>query len=265
MDRKLNIALVFGLSLLSSACASKFYVPGNRFLSPESGGKFMRGDIKTGGVGVTSVQVADDITLQNPDTAPKLEKNSAGLIGTQLGIVNRLDLYATMPLGGPLFAGAKVQLLGDSFQDAKKGNFSLSLAGGVATGTQTQTVGVSAGANNSTSYESKTKFSGYEALLIAGYRVSDWTLFYLSPFYTHIDAKVTLQQTSGTGVTTVNATPQGAGDMKGATLGLRLGKHFFVNGEVSLTETTWEQKEPVEVKADKFSNVAVGFALGGAW
>jgi hypothetical protein len=255
--------LLTSLFLSLCSCASKFFVPGNRFLSSESSGKFLHGDVKSGGIGVTSVQMADDITLASPDLTPKLEKNSAGLFALQLGLFSGLDIYANMPFGGPLFTGGKIQLTGDTFREAKAGNFSLSIAGGAATGTLSQ----SAEADDIKS-ESKIKFQGYEAMVIAGLRVTDWTLFYVSPFYTHVSAKAKLQQTDTTNpaaTPTVTAEPDGEGDMRGATVGLRFGKYFFVSGEASFTEMTWKRKNPTPLEADKFKNVAIGAALGGAW
>ncbi len=211
---------------------------------------------------MTSVEQAHNITDVAPDTTPRLAKNSAAFVGLQLGLINHIDIYANEAFGGPVFAGVKLQLVGDPFKDAKSGNFSFSVAGGVASGNVTESQGTDTA--TSTKSSSDATFGGYEAMVIMGYRPSDWTLIYVSPFTSHITAKTKIQQSTA-GVATVTAQPDGQGDMKGASAGLRFGKYFFVNGEVSITETKWKRMKPTVYETEKFSNVALGVALGGAW
>lgn len=253
--KKLFLVLAF----LQVGCASKFYIPGNRFLIPESGGDWLKGDLKVGGVGVTQVQVADDITSASPNLNPELIKNSSVSVGLQLGLLSRLDAYYNNVSGAADIVGLKVQLLGDSNLTAKANNFSFALAGGA----QFRTVSTSldSGGNSSTS---KIKLSGYEAMALIGFRLSDNVLFYTNPFVNKVNADVQIQRTSS-GFTTTTAEPNGTGEMKGAAIGMRFGKGFYLDVEVALTETIWTRTNPTELKTDKFSDSALGVALGGTW
>lgn len=250
------------LLLLQCGCASQFFIPGNRFLSPEGSGGLLHMDIKNGGVGVTEVQTADDISHTVPDTTPLLVKNSAVFVGAQLGLVGPLDAYGYQTFGGPAFFGGKLQVFGPAMREAKGGDFSFSLAGAAAVGNKTQTV--DSGGKHS---ESLFGFSGYEALVLIGYRMWNWFLVYVDPFYTSIKATNTITQrpSSGGGATTTTATPDGQGEMKGVSLGLRIGYYFFVNLEGSYTIATWQRTNPTVLAADQFTNVALGVALGGMW
>jgi hypothetical protein len=251
--------IILLIALLQFGCASKFFISGNRFLIPESSGSFLKGDFKVGGAGVTQVQVADDITAVNPDTTPQLSKNSSVALGLQIGLVNRIDLYLTGVSGAADIAGLKVQLLGDSNPTAKAHNFSLAVAGGANFGTISNS-------NNSSSVSanSKIKLGGYEALALMGYRFSDGFLFYLSPFASTTTANVKIERTVGD-VTTTSAQPDGTGTMNGATVGVRFGKSFFLNAEVSVTDVEWTRTAPTELKTEKFTDSALGIALGGTW
>lgn len=256
----LRHGLLFGLvGLLLSGCSSRLYIPGNRFLSPESSGRLLAGDVKIGGVGVTHVQVADDITSATPDTTPVLLSNSSLLIGAQLGLLPPLDMYFTSAAGGAAVLGGKLQLVGDSAAEAKAGNLSVTVAGGIVTGNRDQSVETSGLKGRST-----IDFSGWEGLFSVGYRTSDSALLYLSPFVSRTKARVNIERTAG-GTTSTTAEPHGFGDMKGVSLGLRLGKTYFLAMEGSVTETQWTRTQPSELKSERFVDKALGLGVGGSW
>lgn len=254
-----NIFALLFCSVVLSACATKFYIPGNRFLSPESSGGFGHGDFKTGAIGVTDVQVASDMTVTSPDLTPKMNKNSSLSAGGQFGLFEKFDLYLTGVMGGPNFVGVKYQLLGDPAAAAKAENLSLSLAGGAAF--SNSLVKSSSGDVQS---ESKINFSGWEALLLLGYRPMDSILLYAGPFQTVVNADVAIKRTQSN-VTTVTAEPDGSGEMRGLIGGVRFGQNFFFSAELSATETTWTRQQPTRYVTDKFTDTALGAVIGGTW
>lgn len=252
--------LITSICILGSAgCASKFYIPGNRFLIPENSGGTWKGEFRTGGVGVTQVQVADDITSSSPDTTPKLVENSSAALGFNLGLFSRLDLYGNAVAGGPSFAGLKLQLLGDQNSSAKANNFSLAIAGAAALGSETLDA-ESSGIKG----QSKLKFSGSQVLALMGYRLADDLLFYVGHSVDKIKADVTVQRTQN-GTTTTTAEPDGIGELTATTAGLRFGKSFFLNLEYSLMKTKWDREQPTQLAATDLEEGAFGAAIGGSW
>jgi hypothetical protein len=257
--RQLFLVSVLGAMVALSGCASRVFIQSNRFLAPEASGHFLGGDVKTGAAGVTHVQVADNMTSASPNTTPVLAKNSTVLFGGQLGLLSALDLYLTSGVGMAEVVGFKLQMIGAPMNAAKAGNFSLAIAGGGAFGStkQTSEFGDVKGATNS-------EFGGWEAMVLAGYRPFDSLLVYASPFASKTNATVKVERTAS-GVTSTTAEPNGFGEMKGVTLGARLGTNFFVSVEGTLTETTWTRSSPTELKTDKFSDQALGLVAGVSW
>jgi hypothetical protein len=247
------------VTLLTPACATKFYLPGNRFITPESSGGLFKGDVKLSALGVTQVQVSNSMTSTAPDLTPVLIKNSSLGLGGQMGLFENFDVYLNGVMGGPGYAGVKVQLLGDPAATAKASNFSLSVAGGGAfSNTKLSS------SENDVQGESILKYSGWEAMVLLGYRPSDILLLYGGPFQSVVNADVTLKRTQNN-VTSVTAEPNGSGEMRGVTAGLRFGQNFFLNLEVSATETAWTRHQPSKLVTEKFTDTAFGAALGGSW
>jgi hypothetical protein len=252
--------LILSMILLTTAgCATKFYLPGNRFITPESSGGLWKGEVKLGALGVTDVNIANDMTSTSPNLTPAMNKNSTMSLGGQLGLHERLDFYLNSVMGGPNYAGVKVQLLGDAATTAKADNFSLALVGGGAFSNTRLTA-----SNGDIQGESTLKYSGWEAMVLLGYRPSDSFLLYAGPFQSVVNADVAIKRTQG-GTTTVTGEPDGNGEMRGITGGLRFGQNFFLNLEVTATETVWTREQPSRLATDKFSDTAFGAAIGGAW
>jgi hypothetical protein len=250
---------LMSLLLALSGCATRIYLPGNRFVTPEASGRFLGGEFHTGGAGVTHVQVADDMTAVTPNTTPLLVKNSTLAVGGQLGLLPILDFYYSNAFGGATAYGVKVQVLGEPANTAKEGNLSLAIVGAIQAGSQNSSV-----ESSGVSGKSDVSFSGWEGVLSLGYRPAEGLLIYLSPFVSQTKATVKIER-SVSGVTTNTTQPDGVGDMKGLSLGLRVGSTVFLTLEGSLTEAVWTRTSPSELKSDKFTDQALGLALGGAW
>jgi hypothetical protein len=247
------------LCLLTAACATRVFIPTNRFLSPESSGDIWRGDVKLASAGVTQVQIADDMTLVSPDLTPVLSRNSSLLVGGSLGVASFLDLYINATASAPLFAGVKLQLLGDPAPSAKAGNFSLALAGGAAMSSTKQTY-ESGGVKG----ESEMKFSGWEATVLLGYRFGDNFMMYTGPFKSSVKTAAAIQRTIS-GVTTVTAQPDGIGESTGGVLGLRWGSSVYFTIEGAYSNNQWTREKPSELKAEELNALVGGLAIGGAW
>lgn len=259
MSKSLYIAL--STCFLMGCASTKFFIPANRFMIPETGGGLGLGEASGGGVGVIGVEITPNMNVASPDTTPELSKNSALSTGLQLGLFSFIDLYYNVAVGAPAAAGLKIQLLGDPKRTAKAGNFSLAVAGGGVFGDSKQT-----SSSTSSKASSELDFKGWEGMALIGYRPSDIVLFYAGPFQTHVEADIKISRTIlSSGVTTVTSEPNGEGDVKGVTVGMRIGYHFFFNLEVSKTETVWTRNEPTILASEKFENVALGISLGGAW
>lgn len=258
MTRPLFMSLLI-FTLFSVGCAAKFRIPGGRFMTPESSGQFAKGDIKAGMSGTVDVEVADNITSSSPDTTPLLHENSDPALALQVGLMERVDLYYTAVLGSAEFAGAKLQIIGDSAANSKSGNFSLALAGGASFGSQDLT-----SSTNSVEGEANLDFSGWEAMLLIGYRPTDSTVVYLGPSVINLQSDVTIQRTSG-GTTSITAQPHGEGEVVATTLGLRTGQSIFLSLEATFFKANWKRTNPTVLEAEEYSDTLLSAAVGGAW
>jgi len=250
--------LIF-LVFLVTGCASRFFIPTNRFLSPETDGALWKGEVKLGSAGVTQVQLADSMTSTTPDITPILSRNSSIYFGAELGLASWLDVYYSGVASAPGFVGLKIQIIGDPASTAKAGNFSIALAGGPGFGSAEQTDG-----SDDLKGKTKMKFTGWETALLLGLRLSDSFLIYAGPFKTHVQTNTEIQRTQNS-VTTTTAEPHGTGDISGINLGLRFGKSIFLNIEGSYTTNQWTRTNPTELKADDLNALTGGVAVGGAW
>lgn len=251
------VALTF--NFLFTGCGTHVYIPGNKFMSPEASGHFLGGEFKAGLGGVTDARLTSDMTAVAPDTTPELNKNSTLLVGGQLGLLPALDVYFSAGRGTSDVIGGKLQLIGASAQEAKAENFSVAIAGGFVFGDVPQSSGT-----DQISGKATVNFSGWEALANIGYRPFDSLLIYAGPFASRTETKAVVERTE-LGVTTVTARPEGCGEMRGVSLGFRAGTNFFITAEGSLTETVWTRTSPSDFKTDKFTDQAVGVAVGGSW
>jgi hypothetical protein len=254
-----NFVLLLILGFATSGCATRFYIPTNRFQTPESSGNLWRGDIKIASAGVTQVQIADDTTSLNPDLTPILSRNSALQIGGSLGLASFLDLYANVTVSSPTFVGMKVQVLGNPAPGAKAGNVSLAILGGVATSSTKQNYD-----SSGVSGTSEMSFSGWEGAALLGYRWSENFLVYTGAFKSHVKTEATIKRTSNS-ITTVTAQPDGVGESSGAIFGVRWGNSIYISIEGISSANQWTRKKPTEQKADELNALVGGVAIGGAW
>ena len=205
------------------------------------------------------MQLTEDMTSSNPDLNPILSRNSAMTLAGGLGLHKILDLYATAMSNGPNMVGLKLQILGNPAPGAKAGNFSVALAGGGAF------------SSSSNYYESDgvrgdadTSFSGWEAMLLMGYRTNENFLIYAGPFQSHFKTETVIKRKSGTSVN-VTGEPNGTGDFTGGSVGVRLGNSIYVALEGTYTSAKWTREKPTELKANDLNSWVGGIAFGGAW
>jgi hypothetical protein len=252
---------IFILSLASliflCGCASNFYIPSNRFLIPESSGELLSGEFRAGAIGVAEVQVADDMTLANPNTTPQLTKNTTLGFGLDLGFTERFGIYIDGATNAPSVIGVKYQFMGDPLAVSEKGNKSLALAVGVMNGSQSEATSV-----NSVNGNTKFDFSGWESVLLVGYRPYDELLLYGGPFISTINAQVVVSGGPTGGVT---AEPDGSGGSRGCSFGVRYGELGFIDLEFAYLETNLQRTSPTALAANQLNDFAIGLATGGSW
>lgn len=156
-------------------------------ISPESQGKFLAGsvDLRLSSVKQDRLEFTGN-DVKHPFSGKSDVYRLSGLL--DLGIVNRLDFLYLGHMSGTTVGiyGLKVQVLGKNRQEAKQGNFSVSLAGGTGrTGSSFDTSDNDL--NNWTTNVDKLSWrvQHHEAGLVAGYRWANKLLHYVNAFYFH--------------------------------------------------------------------------------
>jgi hypothetical protein len=163
--------LIAVLSLFCTGCSVLIQMPVNRFDSPEVVGQpgVIKGDL--GLQGVSQVTLTEDPASDVPPnvTTPLIEGvNRVRVTGTYSAL-EILDIEYRPPTGVSL----KVQLLGDSYKSAKRGNFSLAASAGLKYAMNRDPDPVSKDQNQMRMSETM-----FDAALITGYRVADVVLLY---------------------------------------------------------------------------------------
>lgn len=185
--------LIFVLCLLSLAsCSTNVRTLGSRMISPESQGELGKGAIDARIQG----NMNSKLNFANDKTNNHLERGvptyALGL-GGYVGILRKLDVYAIAPLNDAAgVLGLKYQLLGDTKKEAKKGNFSVSVAAGFGNNSSEATSG-DLTYNGDNVKKLSTDRDTVEGGLIAGYRWTDNILNYVNAYYVnqHVSGKVT--------------------------------------------------------------------------
>jgi len=175
-------------SVFLSACTSlTMQLPTSRLDSPEAlGTGSRRFEMGLGSSSHKNVIFTDDASKRPPDlSSPRIELNDplSGSLG--LGVFERFDVGVRTSVGpSPWRLIGKFQLLGDSRENAKQGNFSLAISGGVGFGNSSwrgdQNGKFGPSGHN---WDASVQLFMTEAALIAGYRLTDSLLIYTGGFY----------------------------------------------------------------------------------
>lgn len=192
--KKTSIQLLVGLLPLLSGCAITMQMPVARMDSPEVQGELGKGYVGGGLAIANKLTIIPDVTASPPQTAsPSFDPSLVVPIKGGLGLWERMDLDFQVVSSSPALGRVKIQLLGEPRQEAKQGNFSLSLTAGGGLGGRndrdTNTILTNVTANYTIDYYA------WDVAMILGYRAGERFLIYGGPFFTHYYFRGTIDQT----------------------------------------------------------------------
>ena len=215
----------FLLLFLLVGCATEinFYVPAQRFQTPET----------TGDAGSFSAAWDDSVSRDNnPQVSDSIISSGSNVTlskdavydfqkhiatGLNLGLFERLDILASGYTDGPSYYGLKLQLIGADGVKKKEG-FKMAITGSYAymrekDSTQNITVG-----GNEREYKANLTVKGYDTSLLMGYRFSKGLIMYISGGYSEMESESVMESNQ---FATVNI--DGDVKMTAGTFGIRVG------------------------------------------
>ena len=252
------IQLIMSLTFITS-CSTRIGVrtPSAQFISPESTGKGLAGEIDIfGALGPkANVEFSGD-RVDNPldTTDGDIPIKSILGLGATIGAVPRLDVIAVSPGSKhPNLYGLKYQILGDPRVSASKGNHSLAIVGLIGGGKRIdlndEAVEITP-QNDEIEVELSTTAS--RASLIYGYRRGEKSLLYTGVTYSTLKFSGKLE--------TENMTLDGqrisySSSAVGANIGamFEVGKVFSLKIEASHQKVNWQRTD-----SKSFNAVSVG-------
>jgi hypothetical protein len=229
---------LFALLLFQVGCATKYILPGNRFLTPESQGGNLRSQIELQSVGANQLTVKTEGGGVNSVAVDR----TAYLFATSL--FEQFDFYWSHTGGGNSIFGGKFQLMGPS--RASGSGHKLALAGGVG-GNEHELEG---------DPQVEFELTAQEILAIYGYRFNETILLYTSI----AKSKYKFTGSISSSNPTINGLkPNNVTDIMAAYAGSELNFLSLV-GKV---ECGYQQLDTTASK--KFTNVVCGWSLGFQW
>jgi hypothetical protein len=222
-------------------CATKYIVPGNRFITPETQGGAFHGQIEL--QQATANQLTVDTSNGNVIDGVIYEdvKRTGFLFSNSL--FDQFDLLWSHTGGGNSMIGAKMQIVGAS-RVAKGAGQKLS-------------IGLTFGANEHETDDESIEFelSGREILLLYGYRFNEAFLAFSSFSYATYNFEGTLHTSDSLN----GMEPKYTTDSRSLSLGLEFSiESFFAKLEASC------QQLSTTATNDKFGH-RVGYAVGYSW
>lgn len=187
--------LWFSLLTMVSCSTSKLYTPTTKMLSPEGHGKKGSGflEVRAGTYRRDKADFSDNTTSNRP--LKKLDEPKYWpSANAEVGLIRRLDVYVNTNflVPAPFIAGFKYQVLGDTLEEAKRKNFSLSAFAGLGrsnSGSEDSKAFIQLEDNDNKDNLKRIEFrtDHKEAGLVMGYRWADSFLHYVSGTYYHQD------------------------------------------------------------------------------
>jgi hypothetical protein len=235
MKNLILLSLVF-----VSSCATKYIIPGNRFMTPESQGGAMRGQIELQQTGANQLR----INTSNRDVDSGVKYEDVRRMGFLLSnsLFDQFDVVWSHTGGGNSLLGGKLQLMGAS----RSGN---------GTGHKAA-ISVLVGGNEHEDDEDSIEFelSGREYLLLYGYRISENILPYASFSYATFNFEGDIKKGFLRG-----RDPEMVTDSKSLNTGVEFAlENFFIK-----TELTYQQLETSDTKDRK--RFIFGYSVGYSW
>lgn len=236
-----KILLLFAL-LFQVSCATKYIVPGNRFLTPESQGEALRGQVEI--QGTSANQLIIDTSAGNVDNGVNYSiiDRTAFLFSNSL--FNQLDIYWSHVGSANSMIGLKFQFIGDP-RISKSAGHKMSIAAAV-------------GENEHETEDESVEFNlaGQELMLLYGYRFSEFILAYSSFSMASYSFKGEIRSSDPA---LNGADPRFDTKIQSFSGGLELSYTAFF----AKLETTYQKLVTTDTK-DK-ENFIVGYSIGISW
>lgn len=226
---------------LLAGCATKYIVPGNRFITPETQGGAFRGQFEFQQTGANQLTV--DTGSGTVDEGVLYEDVSrAGFLYSN-SFFEQFDIFWSHTGSANSMLGGKLQVMGGSRTSNSAGHkLALALAFG--------------GNEHETEDESvEFELSGREFLVLYGYRINESVLPYASLSYATYEFDGTIQASGPlNGLRPQNTTTSTA---------FNGGLEFSIDAFFAKLEATYQQLQTTDTK-DKIG-FRIGYALGFSW
>ena len=235
--------VVFLFMFLQVGCATKYILPGNRFMTPESQGgafqsqfEFQQAAANQLAVDVSQASVKDGVTYQ-------VVRRSGFSFST--AFLDQLDLFWNHTGSANSMLGAKFQFLGAS-RTAKGSGHKMAISAALG------------GNEHETDGENKVEFelSGQEFQLLYGYRFSELIMAYSNLSYARYSF---LGSVSSSDPLLNGLKPEYESKM----MSLYGGVELTVSSFFSKLECGYQQIETTYTKDE--SNLVLGYSLGVSW
>jgi hypothetical protein len=188
--KEISQAFLILLTLASCSTQLKYSMRNTNFLTPESKGDFMKGDLSIALEKANKILLADayEPLIFNLPAQTNSSSSISQTIETNfpitLGLIKQLDVYNFNDT-----YGLKYQFIGTP-ENEKKSEFKAALAFGY--GYSHDSSDLTYTSTSSRIYSTDLKLKSYHSNLLFGYRVTDSGLFYLNIFYDDYSYKGTL-------------------------------------------------------------------------
>lgn len=228
------------LTLFQVGCATKYIVPGNRFMTPESQGGVLNSSVEF--QQPSANQLTADVRNGSVEDGVITEEISRTGFSAALALLEPVDLFWTHTGGGNSLLGAKYQFLGPT-KAAKGAGHKMAISAAFG------------GNEHETDTKDKVEFklNGQEFQLLYGYRFSELILMYANWAYASYDFS---GEVSSSDSVINGLKPEFETRVNSIYTGLELNlSSFFVKAECG-----YQQLKTTDTK--DFSHFIFGYALG---
>ena len=248
-------------SVFVTGCALTLNLHANRFQSPEAEGQVGSGHVNFAGIhGANELVIVPNTTATPPSTqSPRFARMAANYTHTgAVGLAPRLDLELRNPLSDTGNLGLKYQLIGDPWAIAKKGNFSLSVAGGLyyanPSNRDEDLITHRAAKSDRTLWT-------YDAAVILGYRAGDNLLIYGGSAITQVIYEGSIDQTLPPSTSVSHYTFGG----RAQQLGFHVGVRWEIGRGHILIEEAYAIAKATQVQDTRTDRAYTAIAGGVSW
>lgn len=199
------------------------HLEASRFDTPETNGVQRRFKFHADAAQSHDYTAVPNTAARPPDlTHPSSSDETQVGLDLSAGVIENLDIG--LKANGPQMLTVKLQLLGPSQTEAKEGDVSVAILGGIGTGSETsESSSISLG-SQSYSWGGSLKTKALDVAVIAGTRLSSRVLLYGGAFYTNyrFDIQVDQGQSFDGTQGPSSASAQTSGFQRGANVGLQV-------------------------------------------